>query len=134
MFVTSQGPDPATDSAFPDVCKTPAGPIVVPTPYPNIALSNMAEPSQTKVLILGMPAHNLTTQIPLSNGDDAGVEMGMISEMIMGPKLPAMGSENLFLGGAPAIKMTSPSKQNGMCPNAEGTTLSPSQTILMAMR
>ena len=134
MFVTSQGPSLAMDMAFPDVCKTPVGPAVVPLPYPNIALSNTAVPTQTKVMLLGMPAHNLTTQIPLSNGDNAGVLLGVASNLMMGPKAAAMGSANLFIGGSPAIKLTSPSKQNGMNPNVPGLTITPSQTKMMAMR
>lgn len=134
MFVTSQGPSPAMSMAFPDVCKTPVGPAVVPIPYPNISLANMAVPTQTKVLLMGMPGHNLTTQTPLSNGDNAGVLMGVVSSLVMGPKATAMGSTNLFLGSAPAIKLTSPSKQNGMSPNVPGVTITPSQVKLMCMR
>ncbi|MEW6122665.1 MAG: DUF4150 domain-containing protein [Pseudomonadota bacterium] len=134
MFVTSQGPSPAMSMAFPDVCKTPVGPAVVPIPYPNISLANTAVPTQTKVLLMGMPAHNLSTQTPLSNGDNAGVLMGVVSSLVMGPKASAMGSTNLMIGGAPAIKLTSPSKQNGMSPNVPGVTITPSQVKLMAMR
>ncbi|MEW6256042.1 MAG: DUF4150 domain-containing protein [Pseudomonadota bacterium] len=134
MFVTSQGPAPAMDMAFPDVCKTPAGPAVVPIPYPNIALSNTAIPSQVKLLLCAMPAHNLSTQIPLSNGDNAGVLMGVASNLVMGPKSAAMGSTNFFVGGAPAIKLTSPSKQNGSSPNVPGMTMTPSQVKMMSLR
>lgn len=134
MFVTSQGPTPAMSMAFPDVCKTPVGPAVVPIPYPNLSLANTAVPTQTKVLLMCMPAHNLTTQTPLSNGDNAGVLMGVVSSLVMGPKASAMGSTNLMIGGAPAIKLTSPSKQNGMSPNVPGVTLTPSQVKLMALR
>ena len=37
------------DMAFPDVCLTPAGPAVVPIPYPNIAMGPTAIPSQVTV-------------------------------------------------------------------------------------
>lgn len=134
MFVTSQGPAPAMDFAFPDVCRTPVGPAIVPIPYPNIALSNTAIPTQVKTCLMCMPAHNLATQKPLTNGDNAGIAMGMISNLDMGPAVAAMGSTNLFIGGMPAIKMTSPTKQNGVCPNAMGATLSPSQVKLMSLR
>ncbi|WP_454915552.1 DUF4150 domain-containing protein [Xanthobacter sediminis] len=134
MFVTSQGPIPAMDMTFPDVCRTPVGPAIVPIPYPNLALSPTAIPTQVKVCLMCMPGHNLTTQKPISNGDNAGVGLGMLSNLVMGPVAPAMGSTNLFLGGAPAIKMTSPTKQNGTCANVPGVTLTPSQVKLVSLR
>lgn len=134
MFVTSQGPLPAMDFAFPDVCRTPVGPAIVPLPYPNIGLSNTAVPTQVKVMLTCMPAHNLTTQKPISNGDTAGVGLGMVSNLMMGPVSAATCSSNFFVGGLPAIKMTGATKQNGACPNAAGATLSPSQVKLMSLR
>ncbi|WP_029002901.1 DUF4150 domain-containing protein [Azorhizobium doebereinerae] len=134
MFVTSQGPMPATDMAFPDVCNTPVGPAVVPLPYPDIALSTTAIPNQTKLLLSAMPAHNLTTTTPLTNGDNAGVLLGAVSGLVMGPSQAAMGSANLFVGGVPATKLTAPTKQNGVSPNVPGVRISPSQIKLMAMQ
>lgn len=134
MFVTSQGPAPAMDMAFPDVCKTPIGPVITPVPYPNIAMSVMAIPSQVNVLLMFMPAHNLMTTTPISNGDNAGVLLGMVSQLEMGPSMAAMGSTNLIIGVAPAIKMTSPTKQNGVVPNAAGLKATPSQVVMMSMR
>ncbi|MFG1295541.1 DUF4150 domain-containing protein [Xanthobacter variabilis] len=134
MFVTSQGPLPAMDFAFPDTCRTPVGPAIVPLPYPNIGLSNTAVPTQTKVCLTCMPAHNLLTQKPLSNGDTAGVGLGMVSNLMMGPVSAASGSTNFFIGGMPAIKMSGPTKQNGACPNAAGLTISPSQMKVMSLR
>ena len=61
------------DLGFPDVCLTPAGPVIVPVPYPNIALGSTAIPNQLIVMIVAMPAHNLGTITPLTNGDQAGV-------------------------------------------------------------
>jgi len=134
MFVTSQGPAPAMDMAFPDTCRTPVGPALVPIPYPNFAPSNTAVPAQIKVTLMCMPGHNLATQKPMSNGDNAGVGLGMVSGLVMGPVAPAMGSSNLFFGGAPVIKMTSPTKQNGVSANIPGVTLSPSQVKVLSLR
>lgn len=134
MFVMSQGPLPAMDFGFPDVCKTPVGPVVVPIPYPNIAMAPTAVPSQVKVLVMCMPAHNMTTMTPLSMGDNAGVLMGAVSQMDMATSAPAFGSTNLVIGVAPATKMTTPTKQNGICPNAPGLKASPSEVIMMSMR
>lgn len=133
-FVNAQGPLPAMDMAFPDVCVTPMGPAPVPIPYPNINLSSTAIPTQFKVLLMCMPAHNLTTFRSISFGDNAGVLLGPLSGMVMGPGGQMMGSTNLLIGGPPATKMTLPTKQNGISPNAFGMSLSPAQIKMMAMR
>ena len=72
---------------MPDVCKTPAGPAVVPIPYPNFSMGAIAQPGSTatKVLICGGPAHVVGTTIPISNGDNPGVIGGVISGKVMGP-------------------------------------------------
>lgn len=134
MFVTSQGPMPATDLGFPDVCKTPVGPVVTPIPYACIGLSTTAIPNQTKLLLSAMPAHNLATVTPMTNGDQPGVLLGVVSNMVMGPAQAAMGSTNFLVGGTPATKLTSPTKQNGSCPNEPGIRISPSQIKLMSLR
>ena len=71
------------DMGFPDVCLTPAppSPVPVPIPYPNIAMGPTAVPNVPTVLINFMPAHNMGTVIPMTNGDNAGVNMGVASGM-----------------------------------------------------
>jgi hypothetical protein len=121
--------------AMPDVCKTPAPPApFVPVPYPNIAMGPTAIPNCIKVLIMAMPAHNLLTPIPLSNGDNAGVMGGMVSQMFMGPSKHVMGSISVLQCGLPATKLTSPTTQNGMLPNAVGMTTVPAQTKVLIMK
>ena len=87
MFVNTQMA--GMNFAMPDVCLTPipspAGPIPTPMPYPNMALPMTAIPSQVKVFVLAMPAHNLMTVTPISNGDNAGVMSNPMSGMVMGP-------------------------------------------------
>ena len=126
------------DLAFPDVCltpiPTPAGPVPTPIPYPNTALPMTAVPSQVKVLILAMPAHNLMTTVPMSNGDNSGVNMNPMSGMVMGPRRHLMGSISTLFGGMPVTKMLSPTGQNGMSPGAFGTSLAPSQIKVMALK
>ena len=123
--------------AMPDVCLTPipspAGPIPTPIPYPNIALPMMAIPSQFKVLILAMPAHNLMTVTPMSNGDNGGVMMNPMSGMVMGPSRHLMGSFKVLYGGLPVTKMLNPTGQNGMSPGAFGASLAPSQIKVMVL-
>ena len=87
-----------------------------------------------KVLLTAGPAHNLMTTVPMSNGDNAGVNMGVASGMVMGPCRHTMGSTNVLYGGMPATKMTSMSGHNGMSMNIPGMTLVPSQFKVMLMR
>lgn len=120
--------------AVPDVCKTPAGPSMVPMVYPNEAETNTSVPGQLKVVVMSQPAHNQATLTPVSKGDQAGTGLGMLSNLVMGPVAPAAGSSNLFLGPAPAIKMATPTKQNGINANVPGLTVSPSQMKLQSLR
>jgi hypothetical protein len=135
MFVNTQMM--GMNMAMPDVCLTPipspAGPIPTPIPYPNIALPMMAIPSQFKVLILAMPAHNLMTITPMSNGDNGGVMMNPMSGMVMGPCKHLMGSMKVLYGGLPVTKMLNPTGQNGMSPGAFGASLAPSQIKVMVL-
>jgi hypothetical protein len=119
--------------AYPDVCQTPSPAGPVPTPYPNTAMANTAVPSQTKVLILAMPAHNMGTTVPMSNGDNAGVALNPVSGMVMGPCRHLKGSVKTLFGGMPVTKMLDPTGQNGMSPGAFGASLAPSQTKVMVL-
>jgi hypothetical protein len=119
------------DMAMPDVCLTPAGPAVVPIPYPNIAMGPTAIPSQIVVLIMAMPAHNLGTITPLTNGDNAGVAMGVASGTVMGPSRHLTGAFTVLYGGMPATRLTSMSLQNST--NAPGARLVPSQSLVLLL-
>jgi len=111
--------------AFPDVCltPTPAGPI--PVPYPNIALSTTHVPSVFNVIVGGGLAENLMTMGTISNGDNAGVALGVASGLVMGPDRAMLGSFKTFFGTAPATRLTSMTIQNST--NAPGMSLTPSQ-------
>lgn len=125
------------DFAMPDVCltpiPTPAGPVPTPIPYPNTGVPVMAIPTQFKNLTLCMPNHNLMTITPMTNGDNAGVNMGVASGMVMGPAKNLMGSVKTLIGGLPATTMLKPTGQNGMSPNMVGASLAPSQVKLLIM-
>lgn len=133
VFAISQGPAPAMNFAFPDVCITPgvAAGAPAPLPYPNISMSTMGIPTQFTTLHMGMPAHNLSTKVAMSNGDEAGVNLNPVSGMFMGPTRHFTGSFTTFISGMPASRMLSPTGQNGMSPGAFGTALSPSQFTVM---
>lgn len=120
---------------MPDVCLTPVPPIIVPVPYPNLAVPLMAIPptASLKVLMTGMPAHNLMTTIPMTNGDNAGLNMGVMSGMVMGPSRNMLGSFTTLVGGMPAMKMTGMTGHNGMFMNCPGMALAPSQVKVIMM-
>jgi len=135
VFANSQGPKPAQNLAFPDVCITPgvAAGFPAPLPYPNISMSTMGIPTQFTVLLSAMPAHNLMTKVAMSNGDNAGTLLNPISGMFMGPTRHLVGSFKTFYGGKPASRMLSPTGQNGISPGAFGVALSPSQVKVMVL-
>ena len=121
------------DMGFPDVCLTPAppAPAPVPIPYPNIAMGPMAIPNVPTILIMGMPVHNLGTTIPMTNGDNAGVAMGVASGTVMGPCRHLIGSFTMLYNNMPATRLTSMSLQNNT--NCPGARIVPSQTNVLIL-
>jgi hypothetical protein len=119
------------DMGAPDVCLTPSPAGPVPIPYPNIAMGPTAVPSQVKVLIMGAPVHNLSTTIPMTNGDNAGVALGVASGTVMGPSRHTTGAFKVIVGGAPVSKLTSTSLQNST--NVPGARIVPSQTKVLVL-
>ncbi|CAH0249242.1 DUF4150 domain-containing protein [Roseomonas sp. CECT 9278] len=118
------------DFAFPDVCITPAVP-PVPIPYPNMAMGPTAIPSQFNSLVLGAPMHNMSTTIPLTNGDNAGVLLGVASGTVMGPSRHLTAAFTILIGGAPGTRLTSMSLQNST--NIPGCRVVPSQTLVLLL-
>ncbi|HKJ88425.1 MAG TPA: DUF4150 domain-containing protein [Gammaproteobacteria bacterium] len=123
MFQNTQMP--GMNFAIPDVCLTP--PFAIPIPYPNIAMSAMAIPSQFKILNLGMPVHNMMTMGTISLGDQAGVMLNPLSGMFMGPYRHFRCSTKVFSGGLPTTRMLDNTGQDGLSPGAFGLTLVPGQ-------
>jgi hypothetical protein len=119
------------DLGFPDVCLTPAGPAVVPIPYPNIAMGPMGVPPVPNVLFMGMPAHNMGTVIPVTNGDNAGVAMGVASGTVMLTSRHLTAAFSVLVGGMPATRLTSVSLQNST--NCPGVRIVPSQTKVLLL-
>ena len=116
--------------SFPDVCKIPM-PAPVPMPLLNIAISCTHIPSQFKVICGGGLGENLLTMGTISNGDEAGVAMGLISQLIIGPDRPITCSIKVFFGGIPATRLTSLAGQNGILPNALGISITPAQFCVL---
>lgn len=118
------------DMGFPDVCLTPT-PAPVPIPYPNIAAGPMGVPAVYNVLFMATPAHNMATVIPLTNGDNAGVAMGVASGIVMGPSRHLTAAFSVLIGGMPATRLTSMSLQNST--NCPGARIVPSQTKVLIL-
>ncbi|RQO51154.1 type VI secretion protein [Variovorax sp. KBW07] len=110
------------DLAFPDVCKTPPA---IPIPYPDFALGPTAIPNAYNILYMCTPAHNMATVTPLTNGDNAGVVMGVVSQTVMGQSRHLTGAFTILLKGTPATRMTSLTLQNST--NMVGMRIVPSQ-------
>ena len=81
MFANTQMS--AINLGFPDVCKTLVVLVIVPIPYPNLAPTSTAIPNIPNLFIMAMPEHNLMTTVPMSNGDQPGIAMGVVSNLIM---------------------------------------------------
>lgn len=133
MFVSTM--EGGMNLGFPDVCKTPVGPAVVPIPYPNISTGVMADPGTVALTVLtsGMPSLTQISQILLSQGDDAGVLMGLVSEQVMGPTEHILGAPTVLFEGTPVQHLTSMTGHNGVAMNCPGVTLAPSQVVVMAL-
>jgi hypothetical protein len=120
------------DMGFPDVCLTPAPPAPpIPIPYPNIAMGPTAIPNCPTILIMGMPAHNLGTSIPMTNGDNAGLMTGVASGTVMGPSRHLTGAFTVLFNAMPASRLTSMSLQNST--NCPGARIVPSQPLVLLL-
>jgi hypothetical protein len=117
------------DLGFPDVCLTP--PVPLPIPYPNLALGPMGVPAVYNVLFMCAPAHNLTTTIVMSNGDNTGIALGVASGTVMGPARHLTAAFTVLVGGMPATRLTSVALQNST--NCPGMRLVPSQIKVLLL-
>src|ERR1700722_5477924 len=97
---------------FPDVRKTQVGPAVVPLPYPNIGQCPTAVQTTTKVLIANMPAITQGSKLPMSQGDEAGAEGGVVSGMIMGEIAFRTTSSKVAFQGQKAVVLTAVTAHN----------------------
>jgi hypothetical protein len=129
MFAKTQMP--AISFGFPDVCLTPTPVGPVPIPYPNIAISATAIPTVLNQFIVAMPVHNLATITPLSNGDNAGVALGVASGLVMGPTRNVLSSFKTFFSCMPATRALDMTIQNST--NVPGLNITPSQIKVLIL-
>lgn len=79
-----------------DMCKTPTPGGPVPMPYPNVALSATMGPGYTtKTLVMGTPMWTKRGKSAVSNGDQPGVALGVVSNKIMGMCAITMSSNDV---------------------------------------
>jgi hypothetical protein len=114
---------------FPDVCKTPILGVPVPIPYPNIGQLSNADDTVDKVLVQNKETVVESSKISQSMGDEAGVQMGIISNKQMeeinfeghSSKVKAAGKKVVY-----HTAMTAHNYSNANMP--VGIQISPSQT------
>ena len=104
MFMLTMGSGMAL--GFPDTCLTPGTP-PVPVPYPNVAESIMAPASAMTVLGDCMPTLNELSSICISEGDEPGTLLGVVSHVITGATVWLVGSESVLAEGLPVHVITS---------------------------
>ncbi|VAW72841.1 hypothetical protein MNBD_GAMMA10-2458 [hydrothermal vent metagenome] len=93
---------------FPDVCKTPIGPSVVPIPYPNLGKSSDTSKGPKSVKTDGKMPMVKTAQYSTSTGDEAGVLKGVISGKIKGVCEYMMYSFDVKIEGKNVCRMGDP--------------------------
>ena len=104
----SQGPN--------DICKTPVppAPAPVPLPYPNIAVTATMGPGYTtKTLVMATPMYTKNSKMALSNGDQPGVAMGLVSNKIMGMCEVVMASTDVEAEGGGVARTLDKTLSNG---------------------
>ena len=119
--------------AFPDVCLTPAppSPSPVPIPYPNTGVEPSDLSFAPNVLITCTPAHNMSTQPIMTQGDNLGVATGVASGTVMGPARTVTAAFTVLVGGMPLARLTSATIQNST--NAPGCKIVPSATNVLVL-
>jgi len=120
ISVAHQGSN-GTFLSFPDVCKTPPGP--VPVPYPNIAQTSDLTDGTTTVKVDGNPVMTKKAKIALSTGDEAGVALGVLSNKIKGQAQAILYSFDVKFEGQNVVRLTDPAQQNMGSGNAFGPAL-----------
>jgi hypothetical protein len=121
--------------AMPDVCKTPTPGGPVPIPYPNIGMVAQASKTATKVKIVGADAVIENSEIPMSQGDEAGTAGGVVSGKNMDKVIFKKGSAKVTIEGKGCAYLTCMTAHNGANANMPaGNQIAPSQAkVLVAM-
>ncbi|MGH7978088.1 MAG: PAAR-like domain-containing protein [Limisphaerales bacterium] len=118
---------------FPDVCKTPAPPAPpIPIPYPNLGMMQQMTKTATKVKMGGMLAVIETSEISMSQGDEAGTVGGVVSGKNMDKIVIKKGSAKVQIEGKGCAYLTCLTTHNGANANMPaGKQIAPSQVQVM---
>ncbi|MDM0030342.1 PAAR-like domain-containing protein [Variovorax saccharolyticus] len=102
-----------------------------PSILPNAALFSQAESIADAVLVDGLPACVMPGRLASSQGDEAaaGGGGGVISGRVGAHSQVVRGSQIVFFGGKPVVRLCDNSMHNSN--NSPGFTLGPTQTLLM---
>ncbi len=115
------------DYAYPDICITV--PEFIPVPFVNEGPHVLGVPTQFETTILCMPAHNLTTVLSATEGDEG---IGIESGGCMLDDTHVTFVTNVLMGGPPATKMLNETVQN--LDNCAGMTILPDQPLVLMLQ
>lgn len=117
--------------AFPDVCKTPMPPgAPVPMPYPNTSLMANASDASTKVSVVSAAVVTKVSKVPVTEGDEAGVNGGVVSNGIKKACKFVGSASKVYVEGKPVVRFGD--AHTGNADNASGTIMQPSQLKVTA--
>ncbi|HZE99414.1 MAG TPA: PAAR-like domain-containing protein [Planctomycetota bacterium] len=119
-----------------DVCKVPAPPAPpVPTPFPNMSSVSNAGGTASKTKFDGSAVVTLKSEMSSSNGDEAGVLGGMVSNRNMDKVSFKNGSSKVIVEGEKCVHIGSMTGHNGSNANVPaGAQVAPSQVkVLVGM-
>lgn len=122
--------------AFPDVCKTPAPPgSPIPIPYPNFGQVMQIQKTAKKVKFCQKAAVTKKSEIPMSQGDEAGIVGGVVSNKNMSKVTYKKGSSKVKVEGQECEHLTAMTGHNGKNANMPaGAQIAPSQVkVLVSM-
>jgi Domain of unknown function (DUF4150) len=73
----------------------------------------------------------MSTQPPMTNGDNAGIATGLASGTVMGPARTVTAAFTVLVGGMPLARLSSVTIQNST--NAPGAKIVPSVTNVLVL-
>ena len=118
--------------AMPDVCKTPTPVGPVPIPYPNMGNVAQATKTSTKVKFVNKEVVLENSEIPMSQGDEAGTAGGVVSGRNMDKIVFKKGSSKVQIEGKGCVYLTAMTGHNGSNANMPaGNQIAPSQTKVL---
>lgn len=108
--------------------KMPPPPPGLVAPFPNMGQLATAVKTSTKVKFVAMPAVIETSEIPMSQGDEAGVMGGIVSGVNMQKGVFKKGSSKVLIEGKGCAYLGCMTTHNGANANMPaGNQTSPSQ-------